>query len=101
MSNPHKIMSRSMDIYVSQGAQMATKKQKRIQAIARHKAFMDEYRMSGLRALLKDKERRAQKDRDEWRENHDKNHSWKKRIKECPLCADEIKAQKQAIAEAS
>lgn len=37
---------------------MATKKQKRARAEAKHKKFMDEYRLSGLEAQRKDRERR-------------------------------------------
>lgn len=71
---------------------MATKKEKRAAALARHQEFMASVRETGLSALKKDRKHRAAKLRDEWRENHDKRHSWKKRIVECPLCQDEIKA---------
>lgn len=75
---------------------MATKKQKRAAAQAKHEADMKAYREGGLQALRKDREYRAHKEREEWRKNHDKNHSWQKRIKECPLCGDEIKAARQS-----
>lgn len=75
---------------------MATKKQKRAAALAKHEADMKAYREGGLQALQKDREYRAHKEREDWRANHDKRHSWKKRIKECPICNDEIAAAKRA-----
>ena len=75
---------------------MATKKQKRAAALARREAFLAEERERGLNALRKERERRAYEARKEWQEQHDKKHSWKKRIKECPICKDEIKAAKRA-----
>lgn len=80
---------------------MATKKQKRAAALAKRAAFEEEYRRSGLEAQRKDREHRARKLREEWRENHEKRHSWKKRIKECPICQDEIRAAKRAGQELS
>lgn len=75
---------------------MATKKQKRAAALAKHEQMMADLRESGLAALQADRRRRDAEVRKEWSANHEKNHSWKKRIKECPLCGDEIRAAKRA-----
>lgn len=42
---------------------MATKKQKRAAAEARHERFMEAYRRDGLAALQKDRERRERENR--------------------------------------
>lgn len=77
---------------------MATKKQKREAGLAKHETFMANVRETGLKALRKDQERRRQKELDDWRENHNKRHSWKKRIKECPHCRIELAQARQASA---
>lgn len=74
---------------------MATKKQKREAAEAKRQARLDEMRQSGLEAQRKDREHRAKEERKAWRKQHDEKHSWKKRIVECPLCRDILKAQKK------
>lgn len=71
---------------------MATKKQKRTIAEAKHQAFMNEIRETGLAALAKDREHRERKNREAWLDNHQKKHSWKNRIKECPHCSDILRA---------
>jgi hypothetical protein len=76
------------------GEKVATKKQKRAAALARRERFLAAEREVGLNALRIDRERRAYEERKLWQEQHDKKHSWKKRIKECPLCQDEIKLAK-------
>lgn len=75
---------------------MATKKQKREAAIAKHEAEMAEIRQTGLTAQRKDIQHRRRQELQEWEDNHKKNHSWTKRIKECPHCRIEIHAAKQA-----
>lgn len=72
---------------------MATKKQKRAAAEAKHQAFMEEHRQSGLAAQRQDRERRAAEERKAWQDVHDKKHH--KFVDNCPLCTD-IKKQ-QAI----
>lgn len=67
---------------------MATKKQKRERGEEKHKRFMAEIRKTGLEAQRKDREHREKKNREAWREQHDTKHTWKKRLKECPLCQD-------------
>lgn len=76
---------------------MATKKQKRQALQAKHDKFMSELKRSNQEALRKSQERREEENRRAWQDNHDKNHSWKKRIKECPHCQDAIKSQRRAI----
>lgn len=71
---------------------MATKKQKRAALMARREAFFEEHRRTGLEAQKKDRERRAHQEREAWREQHEKKHSYKKLIAECPLCQDIRKA---------
>ena len=73
---------------------MATKKQKRAAAEAKHVAFMEEMRRSGLEAQRQDRERREAEARKAWQDQHDKKHH--KFVDECPICSD-IKKQ-QAIA---
>lgn len=75
---------------------MATKKQKRERGEQKRMHFMSEHRRTGLEAQRKDREHRQQKEREAWREQHDKKHSWKKRIKECPICQDSLRAEKSA-----
>lgn len=65
---------------------MATKAQKRARNEAKHAEFMEEIRQSGLKALAKERARRQKKLLSDWQENHDKNHSWKKLVPECPHC---------------
>lgn len=80
---------------------MATKKQKREAAMAKHEHRMEELRRTGLEAQQKDRAHRQQKELDAWAENHRKNHSWKKRIKECPHCRIEMTAARIAEQRAS
>jgi hypothetical protein len=75
---------------------VATKKQKREQGERKHLHFMAEVKQTGLEAQRKDREHRKQKEREAWREQHDKKHSWKKRLKECPICQDVLRAEKSA-----
>lgn len=79
---------------------MATKKVKRALARARHEHFMEEYRRDGLAALRKDRERRKRKAYQEWEETHNKDHSKKKPIEECPWCRDIVKAELRRMNEA-
>lgn len=72
---------------------MATKKQKRAAALAKRERMLAAEREIGLKALEKDRYERDRKNREAWQENHDKNHSWKKRIKECPHCKDLMDAR--------
>lgn len=65
---------------------MATKKQKREAAEAKHKAFMEAERLSGLEAQRKDRAERKRQELNAWQEQHEKKHSWKKRVAECPHC---------------
>jgi len=65
---------------------------------------MEERRLSGLAAQRADQQNRASKLRQSWQKQHDQKHSWKKRIKECPLCQDElrnIKADQKRLEEAT
>lgn len=80
---------------------MATKKQKHAAALARREARLAEIAERGLKAQQMDQARRAAEERAQWRDNHDKRHSWRKRIQECPICQDEIKAAKRAGRELS
>lgn len=76
---------------------MTTKAQKRAMAQIKHDAYMEEYRLSGLRALRKEQNRRREKLLKDWQENHDKNHNWKKLVPECPHCQLMLhKAHKEA-----
>lgn len=75
---------------------MATKKQKRQRLIAKREAEMEEYRRSGLAALQKERERRFQKELQDWEKQHGEKHSWKKRIIECPHCRLEMKVARDA-----
>lgn len=75
---------------------MATKKQKRAAAHAKHLQYMKDYSQSGLEAQRKDRAERHEKNCQAWQTNHDKNHSWKKRIKECPICQGEMKAARES-----
>lgn len=67
---------------------MATKKQKRERAEAKHHQFMAELRAEGLAAIKSDRERREWKNRKDWQDSHDKDHNWKRLIPECPHCQD-------------
>lgn len=69
---------------------MATKKQKRQAALAKHEKWLDERRETGLQAQRRDQERRKQKKRDEQREKHNAEHSWKQLSKDCLLCQDKL-----------
>jgi hypothetical protein len=69
---------------------VATKKQKRQAALAKHEEWLNKRRETGLQAQAKDKERRRQKKRDEQREKHNKEHSWKTLDKDCVLCQDKM-----------
>lgn len=69
---------------------MATKKQKRAAALAKREAWLEERRISGLRAQMEDNERRKSKLRESQREKHNKEHSWKVLDKNCVLCMDKF-----------
>lgn len=75
---------------------MATKKQKHAQVMQRREERLSTIRESGLKAQRLDREKRAKELRAQWQENHDKRHSWKKRIAECPICQDEIRAARRS-----
>lgn len=74
---------------------MATKKEKRRRALEKRQEFMEEVRQNGLKAQRMDRERRHKKALRDWQEPHDKDHSWKRRVAECPHCAEEIKRARQ------
>lgn len=78
---------------------MATKKQKRAAALAKREAWLEERRVSGLRAQLEDHERRKSKLRESQREKHNKEHSWKVLDKKCVLCMDKYEDAKRKNAE--
>lgn len=66
---------------------MTTKKQKRLAGRARREQFLQDEKERGLAEIRKDEERRRAKELDEWRDNHNKNHtSREKRVRECPHC---------------
>ena len=69
---------------------MTTKKQKRAAVQAKHDAWVEERRVSGLNAQKADQEARKNKLRDSQREKHNKEHDWKSRDKGCILCQDEL-----------
>ena len=75
---------------------MATKKQKRERGEQKRVHFMAEIKRTGLEAQRKDREHREKKHREAWRDQHDKKHNWKRRIKECPLCQDITRASSKA-----
>lgn len=83
---------------------MTSKKQKREIMKAKREAFEREMHESGMKALKDERERRQHKELDEWRDNHVKNHSIDKMIKECPHCrikmAREAREAKEARREA-
>lgn len=78
---------------------MATKKAKRERNRLRHEKFMEEYRRDGLKALRKDRERRAHQRRQKWEEPHVKEHTPTKKDSDCPWCKDMPKQQDQKIEE--
>lgn len=80
---------------------MATKKAKRAAAEAKRAKMLEEYRRTGLEAQRKDREHRERKELEAWQDQHDKKHSWKKRIKECPHCKIELRALTNKQEEAS
>lgn len=80
---------------------MATKKQKRQRGLKKHEEEMAELRRLGLEALRKDRQHRRQKELQEWEENHKKNHSWQKRIVECPHCRLEMKDAEKEMEKAT
>lgn len=69
---------------------MATKKQKREAGRLKREKWLAERRESGLQAQARDKENRKNKKRDEQREKHNKEHSWKVLDKKCILCLDRL-----------
>jgi hypothetical protein len=73
---------------------MATRKQKRQQALERRKQFLAELERSNRAALEQEREHRAYKAREAARSKHDKSHSWKKIDPHCILCKDLLAAQK-------
>lgn len=75
---------------------MATKKQKHQQAMEKRQRFLDDMKREGEEAVRKDREHRRRQELQEWQENHDKRHSWKKRIAECPHCKIELSASRRA-----
>lgn len=75
---------------------MATRKQKHERALQHHAQRMEENRRRGEAALQQDRARRAALELQEWEDNHNKNHSWQKRIKECPHCRIEMRAARKA-----
>lgn len=79
---------------------MATKKERRAAALAKHEERMGQLRETGMKAQKMDRDNRARAERQEWQDQHDKKHSWTKRIKECPHCSDEIAVANKARKEA-
>lgn len=75
---------------------MATKKQKRLAGEERAKQEAFERVQSGLAAQKRDREERERQELTAWQPQHEKKHSWKKRIKECPHCRIELAANKAA-----
>lgn len=75
---------------------MATKKQKRLAGEAHAKQEALKRVQSGLDAQRKDREERERQNLTAWQDQHEKKHSWKKRIKECPHCQIEIAAINRA-----
>lgn len=83
---------------------MTTKKQKREAGLAKHAAWVEEQKVSGLKAQQSDQQNRKNKLRDSQREKHDKNHSWKQLDKDCILCQDrleEARRQQKAMEESN
>jgi len=73
---------------------MATRKQKHEAAVARRKAFEEEMRESGLKALRAERERRAREHRKAMEKPHEKHFKF---ADDCPHCADiqrELKSKK-------
>ena len=75
---------------------MATKKQKRERGEQKRMHFMAEIKRTGLEAQRKDREYRDKKNRELWSNQHEKKHDWKRRVKECPLCQEIIRATAKA-----
>jgi len=69
---------------------VATKKEKREALQLKREKWLAERRESGLQAQRKDKEHRKNKKRDEQRDQHNKEHSWKVLDKNCLLCQDRL-----------
>jgi hypothetical protein len=74
---------------------VATKKQKREVLDLKRTRREAEIKETGLKALRKDRENRENKLRDQQREKHDKGHSWKKIDRDCILCQDLLRAQRE------
>lgn len=79
---------------------MATKKQKRTQALIRHLEFMDGVRKEGLKAQKADREHREKKHREGWEKKHNKSHSPKTADPACPFCQEHSSRQKHQAAKA-
>lgn len=76
---------------------MATKKQKRAVAEAKREKFLADLKRENQMVLDRVRAKRDQKNRESWREVHDKSHSWRKLVDECPFCQDRAEeAKKQA-----
>jgi len=73
---------------------MATRKQKRQQALERREEFLAKLERSNQAALKHEREYRAHKAREAARPKHDKSHSWKKIDLDCILCQDLLGNQK-------
>ncbi len=74
---------------------VATKKQRREIAYQKHVAYMEEVRLSGLKAQKKDRENREREHRRNWKDKHDSDHSWKNLHPHCPLCQDKKASSKK------
>lgn len=65
---------------------MTTKKQKRAIAMAKHQAFMEEVRRTGLEAQEKDRRNRAISVMKRWEKSHEKHSKRDILVEECPIC---------------
>lgn len=74
---------------------VATKKQKREAALKKREKYIQAEREIGLAALEKSRALRQIELREQWRKQHEKKHSWKRLVKECPLCQDKMNNGKQ------
>lgn len=69
---------------------MTTKKQKRAAGFKKREAWLEERRLTGLKAQQGDQEHRKNKLRDSQREKHNKEHDWKVLDMKCILCQDRL-----------
>lgn len=74
---------------------MATKKQKREAALAKHEKWVEEQKLSGLNALKEHRENEKTKLRDIQKPKHNKEHDWKTIDKNCIHCLDKLEASRR------